>query len=51
MTEWMVQLQDSDKKLVEMASEHAESNTYNGTIREALIHYLETQGGDSPDAE
>jgi hypothetical protein len=46
MTEWMLQMQESDKRLVEMVSEHADSDTYVGTVREALITYLETQGGE-----
>ena len=52
MTDWMLNLNESDRGLVEMASEHAESNTYAGVVRETLITYLETQGGDqAPDSE
>jgi len=51
MSNWMLQLQESDKRLVEMASEHAESTTYVGTVREALIHYLDSKSGDTRDAE
>jgi hypothetical protein len=51
MTQWMLQMQENDKKLVEMANEHTESETYAGNVREMIIYYLKNNGGDSPDAE
>lgn len=50
MTTWMIQLQESDRDLVEVAQEYSKSSTYNGTVREAVLHYIKTQGGDAPDA-
>lgn len=46
MTDWMLNLNESDKRLVEMANQHTESETYAGNVREMIIFYLEQKGGE-----
>lgn len=51
MKDWMLNLNTNDKRMVEMAQEYTETESYAATVREALLHYIENNGGDSPDAE
>jgi hypothetical protein len=50
MKDWMLNLNENDKRMVEMAQEYTETESYAATVREALLFYVEN-GGDLRDEQ